>query len=85
MACIGDITWDDNKFPLDFNDNIQALLTENMEGIRKMFIMGYTPCLVPNKMASIDIPGSILEDIEIRIYNRDKKLIGVIIDSEIGY
>ena len=81
MDCAKDVMWDNREPMNDLKTHIQSLLTDDIDGIRKLFKDGYTPFLV--KMDLVDRGDG--EETEIRVYNRDNKLIGVVIDSEIVY
>ena len=92
MEITTDIMSEGDNDPLGFDENVtlirrigKPLILKDMNAIRKNFIDGYVPVMVPH------VPG-ILEnntgidksEVEIRIYDGDK-LLGVIIDSEIKF
>jgi hypothetical protein len=71
-----------------FLENLRNIAYEEMEDIRRLFSSGETVMLIPNRMTELDFrEGDPRNDIEkeIRVYSRDGKLLGVVIDSEINY
>jgi len=90
----GDMLWSDGSEAFThgetFTTQLKALAFENMEEIRTMFKEGYTSMLVSD-MNAIDphftsvTDGVDKEEVEIRVINREGKLLGVVIESEINY
>ena len=67
-------------------DVLQSLIRGDIDGIRRSFVRGYTSMLVPWLMKEIDDSYDLKNKVEIRVYHgKDEKLIGVVIDSEVGY
>lgn len=58
---------------------------DDMEGIRAMFKGGWTVLLAGKLMGEIESEVLDNDELEIRIYNKNDKLLGVIINSEIAY
>lgn len=91
LDCIGEIALDNRWCSGDVKEDINTIASRNMEGIRKLFIDGYTCMIVGGLMDLIDTDcpvGMEKEEIEIRIYNGEFKpenLLGVIINKEINY
>lgn len=72
----------------EFWGHLRGIADEDMDAIRHLFRMGETVFLIPNRMKEIDFrEGDSRNNIEkeIRVYSRDGKLMGVVINSEINY
>ena len=89
LDSIKDIMWDNYIEGIESKSDMLVVLDsigmERIDNIRDLFKSGYTMLLVGLNSAMIDEVKSNKEEVEIRVFNRENKLIGVIIDSEIVY
>ena len=89
-----DVIWDDSIVLRNngFDENLISLAKEDLEGIREMFQSGAT-CLLLGGMRMNIVEANHSKraplghqcGVEVRVYGRSGKLLGVIIDSEIQY
>lgn len=83
------IMWDNYTEGIESKSDMLVVLDsigmERIDNIRDLFKGGYTMLLVGLNFTMIDEAKSNKEEVEIRVFNRENKLIGVIIDSEIVY
>lgn len=91
LDCMKDILLDNIKSKSSFTTEIitiqqiaEALTWRDMTAIRQMFIEGHTLILIPQKEMELISGAPDAEEAEIRVYD-DKKLLGVIINSEISF
>ena len=89
LDSIKDIMWDNYIEGIESKSDMLVVLDsigmERIDNIRDLFKSGYTMLLVGLNSVMIDEVKSNKEEVEIRVFNRENKLIGVIIDSEIVY
>jgi len=90
MSAITEFAWESQPMVVPemdhLRENATALIRHDMERIRKMFVDGYTVLLMGEKMNRIDPQPQIqTREVEIRIFNDDKELIGVIVNNEISF
>jgi hypothetical protein len=80
FASFKDIYWDDLMDGTPFLKITAALAKGDMVGIREAFNVGDTPMLLGNKMQELEA----MNEKEILILHNNK-IIGVLVDWEIGY
>jgi hypothetical protein len=87
VELLTDTMWDNQQAPYNFSSIIKSLAIGDITRIRKLFKDGYTLFLVGTRnMTIIDLsPDKREYEIELRIYNEEDTLLGVIINSEINY
>jgi hypothetical protein len=87
ISNLADMVWDEPAFADGYQtNNLKVVAEENMEAIRGMFKDGMTHALLSMAdMEAIDKDYDTGEQWEVRVFDQEHKLIGVVIDSEIVY
>lgn len=92
INCVKDCIWDNygqgdySPNANDLFDNLRLLAEEETDGIREMFFDGYTALLLGEKMDLIDPQNDPTpENVEIRVKDKNGKLIGVVVKEEMSW
>ena len=81
-----DVVWCEPCFADDYlMQQFKTIASEDMEGIRKLFKDGYTCSLLGGAMEQLEKYVDNGDEMEVRVFNKELKLIGVVIHSEINY
>ena len=81
-----DVVWYEPQYADDsLIQQFKTIASEDMEGIRKLFKDGYTCSLLGDAMGEMEKWVDNGDELEVRVLNKEGKLIGVVIHDEINY